>query len=338
MNTKAPARRLTQFVPLSLSTALALACTPSGCMEDSEQKEPQPELPDQLPKRPEHPPKAPHLDEVLQKLRTYQDTHFRPPTKQEMSSYQLWMEEVLGAAWAGFLPESTAPKGFVGQWVDFGKLWLLREENGHQRGAGVVVVRPQFETDLIVEVPHSYFDSWTLPIGRLAFQHLGARALLVNTFHRGGHGNAAERQELALSGESEFDVAHQKNTFFSTAHRSLLNLLPETLVIQFHGFSDESAPGVDLIVSSADTDFDIHPLTESLRKQLPGFVVKSYPDQIDVLGGTRNVQAQANRRDNSTDSPFVHLEMSHSLRKKLSKETKVLRRMADVLAQAGAGN
>lgn len=324
-------------VPLPLCAILALGCAPSSCTDEKKDDAPT-DLPRTQRHRPsleETPPLADReLKNVLRRLRSYQKTNFVPPSDEERTSYQEWMENVLRAAWTGRLPEDPAPQGFVGEWIDRGQLWLLREEIEAKRGAGVVVVRPQFKTDLVIEVPHSYFDSWTLPIGRAAFERLGARALLVNTYHRGGQGNAAERMELALSGESEFDVAHQRDSFFLAAHQSLLDLALETLVVQLHGFADESAPpGVDLIVSASDTGHDIHSLAESLEEELEGFGVQRYPDQIDVLGGTTNVQARASRRQHA---PFVHLEMSHRLRKSLSEDEPTLERFLAAFSRVRA--
>jgi hypothetical protein len=59
--------------------------------------------------------------------------------------------------------------------------------------------------------------------------------------------------------------------------------------------------------------------------------VRIYPDQIRVLGGTTNVQAQDSRR---LRSAFYHLELSASLRGRLTSDKALTLRLVQAL---GAG-
>jgi gamma-polyglutamate biosynthesis protein CapC len=66
---------------------------------------------------------------------------------------------------------------------DHQRYWVLREPPGalrQLRGWGVVVVRPDAATELVVEVPHPVHDTASLISGAVLFQALGARMLLVS--------------------------------------------------------------------------------------------------------------------------------------------------------------
>jgi hypothetical protein len=58
--------------------------------------------------------------------------------------------------------------------------------------------------------------------------------------------------------------------------------------------------------------------------------IKTYPDEIDSLGGTTNVQARASRR---AKGHFYHLEMSTSLRERFKSDAAFKRRFAAALAE-----
>ena len=66
---------------------------------------------------------------------------------------------------------------------DHQRYWVLREPPGAMRqlrGWGVLVVRPDSTSDLIVEVPHPVHDASSLVSGAVLFQALDARMLLVS--------------------------------------------------------------------------------------------------------------------------------------------------------------
>src|SRR5262249_23768205 len=159
---------------------------------------------------------------------------------------------------------------------------------------------------LVVEVPHSFFDEGTLPIGLTVFEELGARALLVNTVHRGGTGAEEDRIERARGGSSPSDVAHQTQSFFHRAHLELRRAWPALNVVQIHGFRDEKVPTAKIIVSAAGTSADTAPLARALNDAFGVGTARMYPEEVNDLGGTHNVQAQASRDESR---PFLHIEI-----------------------------
>ena len=252
------------------------------------------------------------------------------PNEDELEHYGTWLSGVMKAAWSDRLPAVAPPPGFAGRLVRAGSLWMLTESPKRRRGSGLVIVRPSVAAPIIVEVPHSFFEPGTLELGLAAFDVLDAKALLVNTMHRGGHGEAEERRRKALSGESPMDVAHSSKTFFARAHEILLGMDPELVVIQLHGFADTHAPGVQVIVSAALTVGKPEALADALGSLLGRTAIRTYPDEIDSLGGTTNVQAKVSRR---AKAPFYHVEMSATLRKRLESETAFRQRFAESLRQ-----
>ncbi len=275
-------------------------------------------------------PQETRLDESLQELRRTPSTKYLAPTAAESDRYRAWVGHLSTSLIEGTLPHEPPPDGFGGRLLDAGRIWLLAEPTGRNRGAGAVALRVGAETSLVVEVPHSFFDEGTLPIGLSVFDELGALALLVNTVHRGGVGAEEERAERARSGTSESDVAHQTQSFFHQAHLELGRVWPRAHVVQLHGFRDEKVPTAKIVVSAAGTAAVIAPLAKALNDAFGPATARLYPEEVDQLGGTRNVQAEANR-DEARD--FVHLEMAASFRNQLVRQKSLRERFAQALAK-----
>ena len=327
-----PARQLKEGIWVGSRHAVLLSCVVvsaqlMGCSCEGEQPQPCPAT-DAGPIPPAVGEQKVPLAKELKEARASRSAQFAPPSAQEHEAYGEWLEGVAKAAWGNRLPETSAPAGFAGRLGDSGRLWLLQEQGSKKRGAGFVAIRPSTRSHIMVEAPHSFFDVGTLDIALRVFEGLGAKALLVNTMHRGGKGDADERMEAALSGESDFDVAHSEVSFFATAHESLTRLEPKLRAVQLHGFADRRAPGVKAIVSAAKSTADARTVAEALRRVFEPSEVRTYPDQIDILGGTTNAQARASRR---MDAQFIHLELSASARKVLREKPAVLRAFVEAL-------
>ncbi|EYF02842.1 hypothetical protein [Chondromyces apiculatus] len=199
-------------------------------------------------------------------------------------------------------------------------LLAIVEAPDRRRGAGAILLRLGPARPVLVEAPHTFYDGGTLPIAIAAFEGLRARALLINTVHRYasiGHKAPADEE----MGGSDSDVAHAPSSHFLGAHEALLEVEPQLLTVQLHGFKDASAPGVDMVVSASRTKLKIGPVAEVLRTHLAPAVVRAFPDEIDRLGGTTNAQAAVSRR---RGAPFLHVEMSRALRDRLEKEASPL--------------
>ena len=101
--------------------------------------------------------------------------------------------------------------------------------------------------------------------------------------------------------------------------------MPSLRVIQVHGFGKEALSereGLAAVVSPGSRSRSPWARQVALRLgPLLGTGVRVYPDETQLLGGTRNAQArllQAYPR-----ARFIHLELSASTRRALSSEEQV---------------
>lgn len=270
------------------------------------------------------------LSETLGRARRSRGVRFVAPTAEEEQTFMSWTEHVSRSAFSGRLPAATPPGGFAGFLAEHGRLWVLAEEPDRKRGAGVLVIDPGSTVRVLVEAPHTFFDRSTLEVALKVFQTLGAQALLVNTLHRGSGATEDERVSVSLAGKSPADAAHAKRSFFLASHRALVKTDPALTTLQFHGFRDDAAPGVDIIVSAAKTRGDPKALANALRGVLEPARVRAYPTEIRTLGGTTNVQAAASR---AAGSRLFHLEMAASLRNRLKEDAVLCERFAKALGE-----
>jgi hypothetical protein len=265
------------------------------------------------------------------------------PSPDEERSYRAWVAAAAIAARDGAPPPQVAPEGFVLEQID-AETWLLAEAPQRKRGGGAVALRVGPAPAVVVEAPHTFFDVGTLPIALTAFQEQRARALIVNTVHRYRSRHAGDGPPdaglAADEGEDEgkeesaapsSDVAHAPRSFFLAAHEALLSAFPAIATVQLHGFRDAAAPGVALIASGAGTELD-QALVERLRGWL-GRELRVFPTEIQHLGGLTNVQAARSR---AAGAPFVHVEMSRSLRDRLVADATQRRRLGAALVPASA--
>ena len=253
------------------------------------------------------------------------------PAEDEERAYRSWIRDVADRASRGDAPPDTAPPGFVlDRTSGSDDVWLLAERASHRRGAGAVAIRVGRQAaGLIVEAPHTFFDAGTLPIALTAFQRLGCRALLINTVHRYNprlRGESSDGEGGEDGGDvSASDVAHAPHSFFLAAHEELQVAFPRATAVQLHGFRDEVLDGVSIVLSAAGTRADANLVASSLRAApsatLGGpHAVRVFPDDVRILGGTLNAQARSSAR---AAAPFLHVEMSKSLRDNMVADTRV---------------
>ena len=258
---------------------------------------------------------------------------YRHPTAPEQQSYRAFLLSYLHAAPERVRPR--APAGFAATASAHDRLWLLSESPDARGGAAIVALRAEADSRILLEAPHTFFDSGTLPIAVGLFELLQARALIINTVHRA---RTAENRadlpreqvlQLARSGTLASDAAHQRGALFSVAHQTLVATAPGTLTLQIHGFRDRRVPHLDAVISAARTHNDVRPLVAQLRQDIPNFRFGAFPRDTQDLGATRNVQARLSRE---LHSPFVHMELSSSLRKALLRDPALLASLATTFA------
>jgi hypothetical protein len=274
---------------------------------------------------------------VLEKIkarRSASGVRYVAPNSSELEAFAGWFRALVAGAEANLAPAPAAPAGFELDAAD-GELWVAGERAAERRGAGAYVLRAGVASRWVVQAPHTFFDVGTLEIALGCFQALNARALYVNTVRRSNTGGEAleheERAELARSGEGDSDLAHAPLSFFATAHAALARGTPAYAVLQIHGFRDELLPGVSVVVSAAGTNADAPALSRELQAVLGRDAVRLYPTEVRKLGGTRNVQAQLSKAEGA---PFIHLELSRTLRQRLRAEPE-LARTFDAAVRAG---
>jgi len=202
------------------------------------------------------------------------------------------------------------------------------ENPAHRVGRGIFVWRcgalPQ---ERIVQVPHSFFDEGTLPIGT-ALAAAGARALFVNTVHRYPAGVAPsqalgeeEGGDDSRARPSPSDLAHQTESTWQVMTQRALEHFSSLVVVQVHGFADRSDPAhaeAGIVVSPSIASAGkpaAKQLVTRLAHGLAGVGVCLYPRDTRVLGGTRNAQAKAVAAHPA--AIFLHVEIAHGVRRRL---------------------
>lgn len=112
-------------------------------------------------------------------------------------------------------------------------------------------------------------------------------------------------------------------SYFNAFSKAFGRAYPKGMILQFHGFDHEKEGkqrfGIDLIYSS--TLFSPPSLFYTYGKclkQLP-IQIALYPQEIQILGGTKNVNS-LNFREVTTEGLFLHLEMGLTFRKNLLKK------------------
>jgi hypothetical protein len=215
---------------------------------------------------------------------------------------------------------------------------LVRERPDAKRGGGAYLVRLGAASRVIVQTPHSFFDEETLPLGCELLERAGARALFVETAHR--YKGAVGSGDAGDAGDAHpADVAHAPSSMFQAATEGLLQA-PDldrgarAIVVQIHGFATREG-GFAVVVSSGErrtgvalVDRVTRALTGALASAAPGAVVR-FPDDIDELGATSNVQGVVVR---AAGGAFVHLELSSTLRRELADAPALRGRVLDALA------
>ncbi len=254
-----------------------------------------------------------------------------PTTVREREAIAWWVPRLL----AGVTPDEPTVLGggpalagaglTLELWqVDGHPFWVLRERPGSRRGAGAYLFRaaPARGRVLILQAPHAYYDIDTGPIAaRLFFAGTG-QALFTNTLHRFRPVPGPTKRVA----RSPADVAHAPSHLFAAATAAAAGAGPVT-VVQLHGFADREV-AAQVIVSAGDARAST-PAARSVARELTGVLpdVALYPDQIRVLGGTKNVQ----KRALGADDEFLHLEISRTARRTLLREPDALRALRDAL-------
>lgn len=187
--------------------------------------------------------------------------------------------------------------------------------------------------DVILETPHAFFDRGTLAEGVLAFEQVGARALLSTGTHRCASnldsGCSGSTRVCNLFNNEDFrisDMAHTEESFFHGAHEVLSAHFAETPVISLHAFLEAGVSISDGTQGDTDPNSLVAQLTQAMAEQLPQQQVTSCNDygtdrHDPRICGTTNTQGRhlngspnaCRERPDEASGRFIHLEQNFGL-------------------------
>ena len=187
--------------------------------------------------------------------------------------------------------------------------------------------------DVIFETPHAFFDRGTLAEGVLAFEQVGARALLSTGTHRCASyldsGCSGSTRVCTLINNEDFrisDMAHTEESFFHEAHEVLSAHFAATPVVSLHAFLEFGVSVSDGTQGDTDPNSLVARLTQAIAEQLPQERVTSCNDygtdrHDPRVCGTTNTQGRhlngssnaCRDRPDEASGRFIHLEQNFVL-------------------------
>jgi hypothetical protein len=192
-----------------------------------------------------------------------------------------------------------------------------RADGSWPHGWGLYVLRTHPSSRLDVQVPHPLFDVNTPELGVSAFRRARAESLFVAGTHR--YANA----------DGTSDVAHSAQSIFQQATRAVVG--PGALVLQFHGFGEDSFPHYgEVVVSDGQEPPSAQSLAVTDALRAAGFTACLYDGTgCAGLAATTNVQGRWTR---TTGAGFLHIELVRHLRDDPRRRHLLARLVADTLA------
>ena len=189
-----------------------------------------------------------------------------------------------------------------------------RVEGSQGRGWGRVYVDTSVQARWSVQVPHPVADLDTESLGVGVLRGETGGVLVLAGAHRdAGRGNSA-------------DVAHRRDSVFHTVTGELARRgLPG---MQLHGYSNDSLPGHDAVVSTGHGDHgrgDAVALSRRLREDHFA-VCEAWVDECE-LEGRNNKQG---RQSSHYQLPFLHLEFRYDVRQDEERAARAVATMSAI--------
>jgi hypothetical protein len=204
-----------------------------------------------------------------------------------------------------------------------------------RQGRPVWVIRLGDEgSPVVLEAPHAYFELDTLREGRVLFEALSARALLVSGTHRCANDLASSCSGMSgvCSDEGRqpyrnSDMAHRTDTLFQAVHRAITEQWSRTTVISLHGFTDTGVSLSDGTTEPTTADSTVARMASALESEFSDAeitVCNDYPGatrEVRLCGST-NVQGRhlngstdaCSARAEDAGGRFIHMEQSRTIR------------------------
>jgi len=245
---------------------------------------------------------------------------FVVPTTTQMDSFRTMTQNVISQNYSN--ADSFAQKlGYVlYEWYDTAydstRYYVLMEPNanvsgGVELGWGTFIFYPEGAQEVIIEVPHPYYDTNTWRVGFVAFQTLSSYFFLMAGTHRYANG----------TNPRPADVAHNTANMFHVVHEEASPLGQHAL--QVHGFNLSNHPGYPDVVLSNGTP-NPGQIVDSLAQEIitEGYTVGIF-DGINYasLGATTNTQGQFS---NAHGYSFIHMELEYFIRASTSQWEKIV--------------
>ncbi len=238
--------------------------------------------------------------------RAYSPTvQFEPPSSQDLKKAEDLFYKIFSSSFVDRDQEDWAKLGFqVEKTRNF--LILTENEKTAKTGKGTYIFNTEKSIPIILEAPHYPSDKHT---GTLAAQFMEEDPFLAGAW------SSTHRKNTNLTAEP--------SSYFNAFSKAFGRAYPKGMILQFHGFDDNNEESkersTDLIYSSTlSSPPPLFYTYGKCLKHLP-FHVSLYPDEIKILGGTKNINAQK-FREVTKEGLFLHLEMSLDLRNRLLKD------------------
>jgi hypothetical protein len=234
------------------------------------------------------------------------DDPYRPPEPAER-------RQLLSALRSLEAGESDDVLGFtmrIGIDQETGRRFGLAVNPPGERAWGWYLIDLSAPLRLAIEVPHPNSDLHTEEIGLALYQKVPGSVLLVAGTHRRAANGAG-------------DVAHRTDSMF---HAVASDLADRGLSqVQLHGFHDDNLPDTDVVVSpgAGDAGAAVRRVADRIDEDFR--VCRSWRQDCGRLEGTTNVQGRDAARQGT---PFVHVEISRTVRDDRDTWTKLVRAMA----------
>ncbi len=271
---------------------------------------------------------------------------FSVPTTADLNAFAILADAMLAEDWAGAQEAALAVNYELFQIQDTqaaGDLvYGAGPTSGNTDGRGWFFVRPKAlaQRPLVIEAPHTVFDSRTGVLSAEIFRATRPRVLFLAGTHRCANG-----AESGCSGKTgvcgtpsapykESDMAHTPVAYFQIFHQRAMLLASDPLTaLQMHGFSSKDTDPEFTFSNGTTTDVDSalsNTLAVALENKLtattsgkPGNSCNR-DGNINRLCGTTNVQGRftngvdpamvcTTAASKSADR-FVHMELSYDLR------------------------
>jgi hypothetical protein len=261
---------------------------------------------------------------------------------------QRFVQKTVPKLWRGLAPGAPEAKHLITQaqsvglsivaWTIEGELyWLLGDPEESVVGAGRYLFRaqPKADADRLLQAPHAFFDRHTGTIAaQMFFSNAGTsiRAFFSNSIHR-YHESAGGQP---TSGASPSDVCHNSEHLFSVATVAARKA-GAALVLQLHGFADKAVdPDLMGVVSGGRhrTHSDDAARIAGRLRAVVGTGIKLFPDEVQLLGATQNVQGRLVRDRHGNG--FVHIELSLKARESLLNNADLRAKMTSALLDGEA--